>query len=172
MYLIMDIEKAIDHFTWKFKNSWKPTKKDIEAFNAILDFKEHTESVNLQKNDSLAKLWIHQLILFARSGSYDGERCIQVLDGILERSVYDWCMVLKKEIPMMRFNSVGSVKYPLEPMDYFNITKLDERNEKIVKEFETELTEAMKYEISEEDIIKFVKRQITRVLNIYEFDNI
>jgi hypothetical protein len=164
----MNIYKALDHFEYKFRNSWKPTEADIKAFNAIVRYKKLQEAKTLQQNELLAKLWIHQLILFSRTGGYNGERSIQVLDEILSASVYEWCLVLKDEIPMMRFGSIGSHKYPLEPKDYYNFTKLKNRNKKIIDEFETELTKAMKHEVTEENIIKFVKTQINRIINKFE----
>lgn len=164
----MNIDKALEHFEWKFKNTWKPTKKDIEAYNSILDYKDTQESINMSKNESLTKLWIHQLMLFARTGLYTGETSIQTIDKILEKSVYEWCLQLKEEIPMMRFGAIGNVKYPLEPKDYYNMTKLKERREKIITDFETELTKELKHEITEDNIIKFVEKQITRTLNKFE----
>ena len=67
---------------------------------------------------------------------------------------------------MLRFNSIGANKYPLE--DAYNMTKNKERNAKIINEFETELTEALKYKPKEEDVIKFVTNQINRVIDKYE----
>ena len=164
----MNIEKALEHFEWKFKNTWKPTKHDVEAYNAILDYKDLQESINMSKNENFTKLWIHQLILFARTGLYTGEASIQTLDEIMKISVFDWCMNLKEEIPLMRFGIVGAVKYPLEPKDYYNMTKQKERREAIIRDFETELTKELKHEISEENIIKFVENQITRAINKFE----
>lgn len=165
---MMNIDKALEHFKWKLQNSWKPTKSDLEAYNAIIDFKQLQEQEVLTRNESLAKLWIEKLILLNRSKMYDAKRSIQVIDEILDKPLYDLCLVLKNEIPMMRFNSVGSSKYPIEEKDSLNTLKMIERNEKIVAEFETELTEALKYEISEENIIKFVEQQINRIINKYE----
>ena len=176
----MNIDKALEHFKWKLvetdekgkaiklKTNFKPTKRDLEAYNSILDYKDKVESKSLVDNECFAKLWIHQLILFCRTGAYNGERSIQVLDEILSKSTYEWCVTLKKEIPMMRFGSIGNDKYHLEPKDYYNNTKLDERNKKIAEEYETELTEAIKYEPKESDIIRFIEKQITRAINKFE----
>lgn len=175
----MNIDKALKHFKFKLietdsqgniklKTNFKPTLNDLKAYNAILDYKEVEEALYMAKNESLAKLWIHQLILFSRTGLYSGERAIQVIDEILEKDLYQWCLALKDEIPMLRFGAVGHIKYPLEPKDYYNIDKLIERNEKITSEFETELTKELKYTISEEKIIKFVQTQINRILTKYD----
>ena len=135
----MNINKALEHFEWKFKNSWKPTQRDIEAFNAIIEYKEVQNSYNMSKNESLAKLWIHQLILLANSNMYTGQRCIQVLDEILSKSVYSWCIKLKNELPVMRFNSVDDDKL-----------------------------KALTSEVKEEHVIKFVEDHVSRVINKFE----
>lgn len=164
----MNINKALEHFKWKFENSWKPTKKDVEAFNSIVEYKEIQESKSLSENELLAKLWIHQLILLARTNMYNGERCVQVIDEILSKPVYEWCLILKDEIPLMRFNAVGVHKYQLEKENVLNRTKLSEINEKIINEFETDLTKALKSEISEDNIIKFVSQNINRIIDKFE----
>lgn len=174
----MKIDKALSHFDYKLverdskgkalklKKNFTPTENDIKAFNAILQYKETMERQVVMENESFAKLYIHQLMLLNTSYLYPAERSIQVIDEILDKSVYEWCLALKEQIPMMRFNSIGLSKYPIG--DIHNVTKQQERNKKILEEFETELTEALKYTISEDSIIKFVNEQITRVINKYE----
>jgi hypothetical protein len=163
----MNIEKALDHFEWKFKNT-KVSEKDIEAYNAILEWKELQEQQTLQRNESLAKLWIERFVVLSRTKSYTAERSINVIDESLKKSVYDWCLILKDEIPMLRFNSIGSNKYPFKEEDAFNMTKIRERNNKIIQEFETELTESLKFDPKEKDVISFVTNQINRIINTYE----
>lgn len=160
----MKIQTALSHLKWKFQNTWKPSERDVEAYNAIVEYVEFQNSVNLSQNEQLAKLWIEKMILLSRSKMYNGERCIQVIDEILDKSVYEWAMILKEEIPMMRFNSVIDSKYPLKEEDVYNISKIRERNGKIASEFEDELTAEMKHEISEENIVKFIERQVNRIL--------
>jgi hypothetical protein len=164
----MNIDKALSHFEWKLKNHWKPTSKDIQAYNSIIDFRDLQQSENISKNENLAKLWIHQLILLARTNSYDGKRCIQVIDEILNKSVYEWCQILQLEIPMMRFNNIGMDKYSIDAETLLNRTKMDLINKEIVENFENELTENLKYNISEEYCIKFVEKQINRIINDFE----
>ena len=158
----MNIDRAISHFEYKLKNSWKSTKADIEAYNAIIEYKEKQEDINLQQNESLAKLWIHTLTTLAYTKTYNAEQCINEIDNILKISVYDWCEILREQLPMMRFNSVGNHKYPL--VDPYNITKLRERNEKIISEFETELTEAHNFKAKIENVVRFVKNHVTRII--------
>ena len=59
----MNIDKALEHIKWKFDNVAPPTEKDLESFNAILDYKEKQEDINLEQNENLAKLWVHTLMM-------------------------------------------------------------------------------------------------------------
>jgi len=54
----MTIKKAIEHIAWKFKNSWKPTPKDIEAFNEVAEFTETQLTKQYNDNQLFAKLYI------------------------------------------------------------------------------------------------------------------
>ena len=141
----MNINKALEHFEWKFKNSWKPTKRDVEAYNSIVEWKELQEGYNLSQNESLAKLWIHQLILLSNTEMYTGERCINVIDEILDKSVYDWCLELQKQLSIMKFNALSKEGGSDE-----------------------ELNEALQWKPTEEYVIKFVEQHITRIMNKYE----
>ena len=101
----MNINKALEHLEWKFKNSWRPTKTDVEAYNSIVEYKELQESRNLSQNENLAKLWIHQMILLSNTDSYSGTRCIEVIDEILTKSVYDWCLRNERAVADDEFQS-------------------------------------------------------------------
>ena len=138
----MDTNKALEHFKWKFENTWKPTEKDIEAFKSIIDYKKKQESYNLQQNESLAKLWIHQLILLSNTNAYSADRCIQIIDEILSKTTYEWCLKLKEELPMMRVRKkFGDYKTQEDMFVDFN------------------------YEISEDN---FVEKEINRIINKFE----
>jgi hypothetical protein len=141
----MNINKSLEHFKWKFENKWKPTEKDIEAFKSIIEYKELQESINLQHNESFAKMWIHQMILLSNSNMYTGERCIQVIDEILSKSVYEWCLELQNQLSIMKFNAIDKNGGSDE-----------------------ELTEALTFTPEEKNVIKFVEREITRCLNKFE----
>lgn len=163
----MDIDKALNHFKWKFKNHWKPTKKDIEAYNSILDFKEHRQSVSLSENELLAKLWIHQLMLLNTSNLYSAERSIQVIDEILSKSVYDWVLRLKDQTDIMRFNASLSDENYIDAVRHGNITKMREIGSKLInKEYSSVINKANN-KTKEENIIKFVEQQINRIINKY-----
>lgn len=164
----MNIEKALEHFEWKFKNHWRPTEKDIEAFNSIIEYKEIQQSKNMFENENLAKLWIHQLMLLNKTKMYSAERSIQVIDEILDKSVYEWCIILKENINLMRFNTL------LKEIDSDVSNKKDSSLEvfktidNIRDEKQKEMIKALYSEVSEENIIKFVEKHINRIINKYE----
>jgi len=142
----MNINKALEHFKYKWdKKILIPTEKDIEAYNAIIEYREKQDSINLQQNNNLAKLWIHQLMLLSNTEMYTGERCIQVIDEILEKPVYDWCLELQKQLSIMKFNAIDKEGGSDE-----------------------ELNEALQWKPTEEYVIKFVEQHITRIMNKYE----
>lgn len=155
----MNIEKAISHFRWKFQNKWKPTEPDIEAYNAIIKFKETQEKINLDNNELFAKMWVHQLILLNESKAYTAERSIQVIDDILSLSMDEWCFKLHSKLSQMRLNSFLEEKYSLDLDRVF-------QNEKIAEEYKEEIMNILKTDIKEEDVIRFVEKQITRIINI------
>ena len=164
----MDIDKAIDRFNWRFKNTWKPNVKDIEAINSIMDYVELQRNKSLSENESLAKLWIHQLMLLNSTQLYSAERSIQVIDEILDKSVYDWCKDLQSNISIMRFNTL-SLKINSEiSKNILNRSNVIKSAEEIVDKNEKELLKELQSEVFEENIIKFVEKHINRIINKYE----
>ena len=164
----MNINKAIERIEWRFKNSWNVNDKDIEAYNAILDYKEMQESINMNKNESLAKLWIHQLMLLNTTQLYSAERSIQVIDEILNKSVYDWCIDLRSNIATMRFNALSLQSNGNVSKNILNRSNVINLIEQIVDKNEKQLLKEFQSEVSEQNIIKFVEKQITRIINKYE----
>ena len=55
----MTPHKAIEHFKWKLQNKWKPTKVDIEAFNAVKNYVVEKEKQQLIDNQLFGKLYIY-----------------------------------------------------------------------------------------------------------------
>ena len=160
----MNIDKALDHFKWKFKNSWKPTETDIKAYNTIIEFKEMQESINLSENEALAKLWIHQLMLLNDTEMYSSERAIQVIDEILSKSVYEWCIKLRSQANIMRFKTLLETSEYKIALKERKPLKMHEIGYKQINDNPEKFKEALNREIKEDDIIKFVERQITRIL--------
>ena len=157
---IKNISEALEHFNWKFENVWKASEKDVEAFNTILDFKELVESENINANESLAKLWIHQFLLFSWTNRGDAEASIDHLDTILKSSVYDWVKVLQKDIPMLKV-ALNDLKVPIK--EAYTKQEIEERNKYYAK-IHRDITNIPK----EDDLIKFVNNHITRVINKFE----
>lgn len=164
----MSIEKALSHFEWRLKNSWKPTQRDIEAYNSILEWKELQETKALQENESFAKLWIHQLMLLNNTSMYSAERSIQVIDEILEQSVYDWVKKLHEQINIMAFKSVLNKKGVRGTESILNLLEYTKKGSNLILENKEELQKALTKETTEENIIKFVESQINRIINKYE----
>ena len=164
----MNIDKALAHFEWRFKNNISATAKDKASFEAIKQWRQTQEQKSLNENESLAKLWIEKMILLNRSNLYNGKRSIEVIDEILSKSVYEWCVIMQNEIPLMRFNSVGGTKYPLNEKDTLNRTKINERDKKICEDYGIELTDALASEITIEEITDLVASNINRILNRFE----
>jgi hypothetical protein len=58
----MTIEKALGHFGWKLdpkNNQWKPTGKDIEAYNFMCDYVEQKQREQLNNYLLFAKLYTY-----------------------------------------------------------------------------------------------------------------
>ena len=164
----MNIDKAIQHFEYKFRKSWKPTTTDINSLNAIIDYKQMQEDITLTNNENLAKMWVNTLMTLSITKTYNAEQCIQEIDKILEVSVYDWCLLLQEQLPMMRFNAIGNIEFPLKPIEQFSLGCVIENNKKIVAKYETELTNALKFKPKEDDVIRFVKNHVNRVITKFK----
>ena len=54
----MTIRNAIDHFTYKFKNVWKPTSPDIDALNTIIKFVQDKHKRQINDYQLFAKLYV------------------------------------------------------------------------------------------------------------------
>jgi hypothetical protein len=54
----MTITKAIQRFTWRFKNGWKANENDLEALNTIIDFINNKHNAQLANNEVAFKLYI------------------------------------------------------------------------------------------------------------------
>lgn len=163
----MKIEKALEHQKWRLQNG-KPTERDIEAYNSILRWKKTQEKRNTKQNENFAKLWVHQLILLSDTKMYSGERCIQVIDEILRKPVYEWVVLLKEKLSIMRFKAVLSDNGVNIPKDVFNDTQLTLAMSNALKGRERLLAKVLKQEVSLKNTIIFVEEQINRSINEYE----
>jgi hypothetical protein len=160
----MNIDRAISHFEYKLKNTWKPTKSDIEAYNAIIEYKEKQEDINLEQNENLAKLWVHTLMMLNVTNLYTAEQCIVEIDKILEPTVYDWCLLLQEKLPIMKFSAIGNVEFPLTPIEQMSASIVMKNNKKIVDKYPDELMEALLSKPKIENVIRFVSNHVTRII--------
>lgn len=164
----MTTEKALERFIWRFKNGWNPNKLDIEAYNSIIEYKELQETKSLSENELLAKLWIHQLILLNETEMYSAARAIQVIDEILSKSVYDWTKKMHEQANIMRFKTLLDDKQYKDALTNLEFGKIREIGSTLIDEKKPEFEKALKAEIKEENVIKFVKQQINRIINKFE----
>jgi hypothetical protein len=164
----MNIDKALDHFKFKLKNVWNPTEADVDAINSIMDYVEIQQSKSMSENESLAKLWMHQMILLNTCNLYSAERSIQVIDEILDKSVYEWCLRLRNEIGVMRFNALSLQSDSRVSKDILSRSYTQKIISDIINKKETELLKELQTEISEDKIIKFVEKQVNRIINKYD----
>ena len=168
----MNIDKAFSHIEWRFKNNISATAKDKASFEALKQWRETQEQKSLYENESLAKLWIEKMILLSRTNLYSGKRSIEIIHEILNRSVYDWCVVMQNEVPMMRFNSIlieSGMNIPNEnekPLKHPLNDK--EQTDKIVFDNADKLTDALNSEITIEEITALVASEINFIINTFD----
>ena len=167
----MKINQALEHYKWRLSSNKNTTQKDIDSYNSIIDFKEQTESKNLSENQSLAKLFIAYFMMLSKKHDLTSAEAKRTIEDILKRSTYEWCCILHNQIKVMHIGTIGADKYPIDLNEY-NITKIDERNKKVVNEFTEELSKALNTEVEIDSVIKFVESTVTDIINTYENDNI
>lgn len=192
----MHISKAIKHLKWKFENVWNITEDDIKAYKAIVNYKEHNESVNLSKNESLAKLYIfvlRRLIEKEERTIYDLE-IHKKINIILEDSVYNHCLKLMNQLnnSNMYFRikeNVKDIEMPfnhVHPSNYIDCISDEVDNNKKLELVLKYQEEKKKYKerlhnfidnnsdkltnhiFNENDIIKFIEQQISYIIDKYE----
>jgi hypothetical protein len=171
----MNIERAISHFEFrlvekdskgkiKLKGNLKPNLNDLKAYNAIIEYKEKQEDINLEQNENLAKLWVHTLMTLNVTNLYSAEQCIVEIDKILEPTVYDWCLLLQEKLPIMKFSAIGQAEFPLTPIEQMSASMVMDNNKKIVDKYPNELMDALLSKPKIENVVRFVKNHVTRII--------
>lgn len=56
--MALTIKKALERFTWRFKNTWKPNEEDIKAYNTIATFVKDKHKQQIQDYHLFAKLYV------------------------------------------------------------------------------------------------------------------
>ena len=67
----MNIKKAIEHFQFKFKNAWRPTQRDVEALNSVINFTNKKHSEQLRDNEMFAKAYVFMYAYFVKHYNTD-----------------------------------------------------------------------------------------------------
>ena len=136
--MINTITKAINHFKWKFQNSWKPTQQDVEAYNQIVEFTEKKHEQQFVDQQLFAKLYIKyygELIRYYKSSVFDKEpqkEINRILDTPIEHLIQDFCKTVKEVEQSRTLEVRGDIKHPLQ------WTAEEKANIKLVKEEITE----------------------------------
>lgn len=99
---------------------------------------------------------------------YSAQRAIQVIDEILEKDTYDWIKELTEQTNIMRFNTVIGTEEYKQALNENKIEKAKNIARETMKDNEEELIKILKEEVSEDKIIRFVERQINRIITKYE----
>ena len=116
----MNINKAIAHFEWKLTNHWKPTPKDLEAYNSMVEYVDKNNKQQLNDNQLFAKLYITyygELLKYYKASIFDKEPqkdLHKTLDTPLETIIDTFRATLKDIEIANTFEVNGSIRHPLE----------------------------------------------------------
>ena len=116
----MSINKAIQHFEFRLKNHWKPTVKDIESYNCMVEFVEDKNKQQINDNQLFAKLYIKyysELIKYYRSSLFDKEPqkdINRLLDTPIEDIINEFRETIRTIEQSKMFEVNGTLKHPLK----------------------------------------------------------
>jgi len=116
----MTIENAIKHFEFKLKNSWKPTATDIQAYNAILEYKTKKDSQQFIDNQLFGKLYITyygELLKYYRATVFDKQPqkdLEDVLSDTIEKVIQDFIIKANDVERALEYTIEGVLKHPLQ----------------------------------------------------------
>lgn len=162
----MRIEKALEHFKYKFQNVWKPTKTDIEAYNSIIDYKEIQEQRSISENESLSKLFIAMFISKCQYYNYSSEMALKSIEDILKKDSYYWVKMLHLQLPLFQIQALGFTD--IKKIDSEDFNELKKHNDFIFDKYENEITKALGSKVSEEQLIKWLNSKINTIINTYD----
>lgn len=162
----MNIYKAIEHFNWRFRNGIKPTKRDIEAFNSIIEFVDNKGNANLTQNESLCKLFIYVFISKCQYNFLSSENALKSINDILKSDLDYWIDRLHLSLPLMQINALGFKDFNND-IDLNNLKQLEELNNRIFDKYEEDIIKALKTKTTKEQVIKWLEGKITAILNLY-----
>lgn len=115
----MTINKAIEHFRWKFENIWKASDKDKEAFDTIAKFINDKHKNDLNNYQLFAKLYITyygELLKYYKADVFDDipqKELHKVLDKPLQRIIEDFVKKATDIQQSLQYEVEGVLKHPL-----------------------------------------------------------
>ena len=114
----MTINKAIQHFQFKFKNNWNPTEKDIEAYNQIVEFTEAKLKQQYNENQLFAKLYISfygELIKYYDTTVFDNtpqKALHKILDTPIETIIQKFLDKANLQEQTIEHRKTNGIKHP------------------------------------------------------------
>lgn len=155
--------QAINHIKFRFSSDKIiVNKKDVQAFNSMVLYIESLKKERVANNKLLAKMIINEFIWQTKNRDKTSASAINVIDKILKVSVWDWCLELKRTIPLLRFKLLSS-KVGIVADE--NILSIRDANMLLYKKYSKELTEAFTSEYSEEELEVFVTDFINELID-------
>ena len=148
----MTIKKALEHLAWKFKNSWKPTPKDIEAFNEVAEFTEAKLKQQYNDNQLFAKIYITfygELLKYYDSTVFDPipqKALNKILDTPIETIIQKFLDKANLQEQTIEHRKKNGIKHP-KTVDTSDI-KPD--------------AEAMTYEEAEQNLTAMINMALTK----------
>ena len=111
--MINTITKAISHFKWRFQNGWKPTQRDVEAYNQIVEFTEKKHAEQFVNQQLFAKLYIKyygEIIKYYKASVFDKEpqkEINRILDTPIEQLIQEFCKTVKEVEQGIKLDASG-----------------------------------------------------------------
>lgn len=164
----LSIEQAMDHIKFKLGGAGKRmTKKDVAAYNKLVEYIKANDTVAVDQNTLFAKLYIQKFMMLSLDGKHSAQSAINEIEDILKMPVLEMIRTFKGNVPFFKFEKIVSRGVPddLDPLkDWEKIRKIRMHN---VKQYEKELLECFRTEYTEAQAIDFLSREINRMLILY-----
>lgn len=153
----MTIKQALSHFEYKLSNHWKPTAKDIEAYNEIVEFTESSLKNQYNDNQLFAKLYIYIYGEFLKY--YEGT----VMDNIPQKELH---RILDKPIEQLINEFIDKhqiIELALQvPKEIRYLHPLETRYKELQKDFNFEDVEKLPYNETEDNLTSLINMALTK----------
>ena len=155
--------QAINHVKFRFSSDKIiVNKKDVQAFNSMVLYIESLKKERVSNNKLLAKMIINEFIWQTKNRDKTSASAINAIDKILKVSVWDWCLELKRTIPLLKFKLLSS---KVGIVADSNIIGIRDANALLYKQYSKELTEAFTSEYSEDELESFVTNVVNELIS-------